>query len=110
MRAEWNRRGVWPRSTVRASMSPTDAGFPRAALLAAYRATGYVLSDGEAAPNARIGMASAGLDELLERHEADSGTFVTAWNPGSRSRSDAEHRAPTRGTPDTPALRAHRNN
>src|SRR3546814_1372581 len=90
MRAEWNRRGVWPRSTVRASMSPTDAGFPRAALLAAYRATGYVVSDGEAAPNARIGMAYAGIDALLERHEADSGTFGTSWNHGSRRRSRSE--------------------
>src|SRR3546814_16614253 len=78
-------------------MSPTDAGFPRAALLAAYRATGYVVSDGEAAPNARIGMASAGIDALLERHEADSGTFVTAWNPGSPRRSAAENLAAHRG-------------
>jgi hypothetical protein len=51
-----------------------------AALLAAYRRTGYEA----AGAVARIGRRSAAVDALLRRLGAREGAFVTAWNPMSR--------------------------
>lgn len=64
------------------------------ALLRAYRATAYLalLPDGPSA-EARIGRPSPGMDGLLARLGARSGTFVTAWNPRSRPAPEAENRA-----------------
>jgi hypothetical protein len=56
-------------------------------LVLAYRATDYVAySDGRVFL-LRIGHHSLVIDGLLTRMKARSGTFITAWNPFSRSLS-----------------------
>ena len=55
----------------------------RAELLAAYRATSYEVIGADERIGARIGRQAPRVDELLRRHGAQSGTFITAWNPRS---------------------------
>jgi len=62
-------------------------------LLAAYRATRYLAGPPGAEAEARIGERSEAIDRLLDAHGAASGVFVTAWNPESRARGEAENRA-----------------
>jgi len=88
-------------------------------LLQAYQATEYVAYDGPVAVGVRIGAHSPGLEAILERHGAASGTFITAWNPRSRPAAAEANRAaarrlaeavaalgltalPHRGVPDDP--------
>lgn len=63
----------------------------REALLAAYRATRYVVLDGDREIAARIDARDAGIDALLARTGAESGTFITAWNPRSEAKTRAEN-------------------
>lgn len=51
---------------------------------AAYRATDYRVWDGERWLVARLEQRAPEIDGLLDRLEAGSGTFVTAWNPLSK--------------------------
>ncbi|WP_207479861.1 DUF3293 domain-containing protein [Arenibaculum pallidiluteum] len=63
-------------------------------LLRAYRATAYLAFPPGGAPvEARLDRASPALDALLAARGALSGVFVTAWNPMSRLRPEAENRA-----------------
>ncbi len=59
-----------------------------ATLMRAYLGTRYAVVEDPAAGvvEARIGAHSARVDAILERHGARSGIFLTAWNPGSRTR------------------------
>lgn len=68
----------------------------RGALIAAYRATRYVVCDGGREIVARIGVPSAEMDALLAAHGAGSGTFMTAWNPRSERRPRAGNEAAAR--------------
>lgn len=67
-------------------------------LIAAYHGTSYQVLDREDAVlgSARIGQVSQELDELLARHGAASGVFITGWNPRSvpteRGLNEAAHR------------------
>jgi Protein of unknown function (DUF3293) len=63
------------------------------ALLAAYRATEYRARDAAGEAGVRIGAHSAAFDALLARNGARRAAFVTAWNPGSEPRPEAENRA-----------------
>jgi hypothetical protein len=51
----------------------------------AYRATDYVVFDNGRSFLVRAGHHSLSIDGLLARMKARSGTFITAWNPFSRS-------------------------
>ncbi len=62
-------------------------------LVAAYAATHYLVRDGDREIAARIGVPNPAIDALLEAHGAASGTFITAWNPGSAPRPPAENAA-----------------
>lgn len=60
---------------------------------AAYAATDYRVRDGERWLAARLGRTAAEIERLLERLNARSGTFVTAWNPRSEPATAAENAA-----------------
>jgi hypothetical protein len=62
-------------------------------LLDAYRTTRYLAGPAEAEAEARIGERSEAIDALLAARGASSGVFVTAWNPHSRARGEADNRA-----------------
>ncbi|HEV7368188.1 DUF3293 domain-containing protein [Arenibaculum sp.] len=62
-------------------------------LLAAYRATAYVVPRQGGDVVVRIDEASPGLDRLLAALGARTAVFVTAWNPLSRPRPRAENEA-----------------
>jgi hypothetical protein len=66
---------------------------PPPGLLEAYLATRYLAGPAGAEAEARIGRRSAAIDALLEAEGASSGVFVTAWNPYSRARGEAENGA-----------------
>jgi len=89
-------------------------------LRAAYRATDYHVWDGERWLSARVGQAAPEIDRLLDRLGAQSGSFVTAWNPLSEIvppaanaaaaaaltaeiRARGWHALPHRGVGDDPA-------
>lgn len=55
-----------------------------AELLAAYRATDFVVFDGQEQWVLHVGVASPRVDALLDRHDATRATIVTAFNPRSR--------------------------
>ena len=65
----------------------------RERLLAAYRATRYIVRDAGAEIAVRIGERSPALDALLAAHGAERGVFITAWNPGSRPQPRAANAA-----------------
>jgi hypothetical protein len=56
-------------------------------LVLAYRATDYVAYSDSRVFLIRIGHHSLVIDGLLIRMKAKSGTFITAWNPFSKSLS-----------------------
>lgn len=58
---------------------------------AQYRASEYVIHDGTDLIVTRIDEASPELAALFARLDARNGTVITAWNPHSRTRSDAEN-------------------
>jgi hypothetical protein len=58
-----------------------------------YRATSYVFSDGTDEIAVRIGQPAPALDIVLARYCAAGAAFITAWNPGSWPRSQAENEA-----------------
>ena len=66
-------------------------------LLAAYTATDFVVFDGGERWSLHVGVASARVDALLDRHGATCATVVTAFNPRSRvlapEANEARHRA-----------------
>jgi hypothetical protein len=53
-------------------------------LVAAYRATDYVVHSSGGIVVIQIGHRSLAVDRLLARMHARSAAFVTAWNPSSR--------------------------
>ena len=55
-----------------------------AELLSAYEATDFVVFDGGDQWVIKVGLASARLDALLDRHGATRAPVVTAFNPRSR--------------------------
>lgn len=57
----------------------------------AYRATDYTVS-GPVPFTLRIDEGSAACDALLAAHGAEGAAFLTAWNPFSQPRPDAENR------------------
>lgn len=62
----------------------------------AYHATDFiVVHDGEEYV-ALLGQPSPAIDRLLRSLGASSGVFITAWNPFSQQRSDAENAAANR--------------
>jgi hypothetical protein len=68
-------------------------------LIAAYRATDYVLFVGDGPPASRkdvtlnIGKHNRAFDRALDRRHATTAVVVTAYNPRSVVLSDAENRA-----------------
>ena len=64
-----------------------------AALIAAYRATDYVLFDPDGDVVLNIGRANPAFDRMLDRRAATSAVVVTAYNPHSVVLSEAENRA-----------------
>jgi hypothetical protein len=71
-------------------VGPDANALPDAGLLAAYRRTRYTAVDG--ATVATIDAPSPAIDRLLDAHDAASGVFVTAWNPGSARANAAVNR------------------
>lgn len=69
-----------------------DAGRPDEVLVAAYRATEYVVA---VSPPfiLRVGSRSDELDRLMHLHGVDCAAYVTAWNPRSVPLSCDENRA-----------------
>lgn len=65
-------------------------------LRSAYAATDYVVLDRGRETVVRADRLNPGFDSLLETRGAAEGVFVTAWNPGSGRRTDAENMAATR--------------
>ena len=61
--------------------------------MAAYLATSYTVEDAGRTVAVRIGQRSAEIDAVLRRHGATSGTFITAWNPGSVRQPESLNRA-----------------
>jgi hypothetical protein len=83
-------------------------------LLAAYRGTRYAVlaPDGGTLAEARIGQHCPDVDAVLDRHGADSGVFITAWNPRSiptddEINADAHSRLATRLAERGLAVLAH---
>jgi hypothetical protein len=72
------------------------------ALIAAYHDTAYqVLNhDGLLLGEARIGRCSRDIDDLLSKHCAIAGVFVTAWNPRSTPASQVANEAAHRRLED----------
>jgi hypothetical protein len=64
-------------------------------LLAAYRATQYVVQGESESITVRIDQTSTSADRLLQAHGVVRGAIVTAWNPGSRESDPALNRART---------------
>lgn len=68
----------------------------RDALLRAYRATRYIVTDGALVLTVEIDIPAPAIAALLRRHGASCGAFVTAWNPRSVPQStevnEAAHR------------------
>jgi len=60
-------------------------------LLAAYQRTDYALFEDDQETIARIGKADPAIDKLLQRHGAERGTIITAWNPESVVLTQAEN-------------------
>lgn len=56
-------------------------------LVSAYRATRYVVFGGKRTVPVRVGCHSLFVDQLLASKKAESGSFITAWNPFSRNQS-----------------------
>jgi hypothetical protein len=56
-------------------------------LISAYLATDYVVFSKGRTVSIRVGQRSLFVDALLTRIGARSGTFITAWNPFSKSQS-----------------------
>jgi hypothetical protein len=56
-------------------------------LVLAYRATDYVALNDHRTYPVRVGCRSLIIDGLLASKKAGSGTFITAWNPFSKSQS-----------------------
>lgn len=77
-------------------------------LIAAYRATAYtvLLPDGEIV--VRVDAPNPPLDRLLAALGARTAVFVTAWNPRSRSRPQAENEAAAARLADEAAARGWR--
>jgi hypothetical protein len=61
----------------------TSATSSRARLERAYRRTAYAVEESSGAFALRIGIRSAELDALLNRYNARSWAFITAFNPDS---------------------------
>lgn len=70
----------------------TTSRASRASLEAAYRAARYLLP-GPPALSLAIDRAEPGLDALLARHGVATAAVITAANPGSQPRSEAENAA-----------------
>jgi len=62
------------------------------ALLAAYRATRYVVRAPDREIEIRIDHCSAEMDQLLETGGVRHGFIITAWNPRSQRFDDTENR------------------
>jgi hypothetical protein len=58
-----------------------------ATLTSAYRATDYVAFSEKRAFSIRVGQHSLLIDRLLAKMKTRSGSFITAWNPYSKSQS-----------------------
>jgi Protein of unknown function (DUF3293) len=56
-------------------------------LALAYRATRYVVFNDNRNLSVRVGCHSLLIDALLVSKKAESGSFITAWNPFSRSQN-----------------------
>lgn len=59
----------------------------------AYRKTTYRILAPDAVIDVRIDAAPPELRELLDRHQAATWAFITAWNPQSQPLSPAENHA-----------------
>lgn len=59
----------------------------------AYRNTTYRVLAGEGSFEIRVGQRAPAVDALLARSECSAWAFVTACNPYSEPRTDAENRA-----------------
>jgi hypothetical protein len=62
-----------------------------ASLIAAYRATNYIVFDDGLEIVLRIEEINPAADALLMRHGAEQASVITAWNPHSVPSSDAEN-------------------
>ncbi|WP_114394524.1 DUF3293 domain-containing protein [Oleisolibacter albus] len=71
------------------SRSPTSLEQIRAL----YLDTDYLVLDGKRRLTARVGRLNPEIDALLERRGAAEAVFVTAWNPRSQPRSQADNDA-----------------
>ena len=65
----------------------------RANLNEVYLQTNYVIETPNGEIVVRVGEKSELLDELLEKHQARSWVFLTAYNPYSKQLADNENRA-----------------
>jgi hypothetical protein len=72
------------------------SGNARSALRPLYEATRYLVHHAGRTLDARIGETSPALDALLAAENATVGTFITAANPRSEQRSQAENEAANR--------------
>jgi hypothetical protein len=72
------------------------SGNARSALRPLYEATRYLVHHAGRTLDARIGEPSPALDALLAAENATVGVFITAANPRSEQRSQAENEAANR--------------